>query len=112
MMTTDFKVRQVKSAIAFLAGGIGVLVLSLSHVLADLTGGPPGPVGKALTLHQGIGPYSGKQTVAVLVWLISWYVLYKMFANKDIEEGKIIRWTVILYVLATLLIFPPFLAML
>lgn len=111
-MTSSYQIKQIKCAVAFLSGGIGLLMMSLSHLAADLTGGPPGPVGKALQLHSGIGPYSGKQTLGVVAWLISWYLLNKILENKDIDPNKIMHWTYGLYALATLLIFPPFLALL
>lgn len=111
-MTSSFQSKQIKCAVAFLSGGIGLLVMSLSHVAADLTGGPPGPVGKALQLHAGIGPYSGKQALGVVAWLISWYLLQQLFIKKEIDPNKIMCWTYGLYALATLLIFPPFLALL
>ena len=111
-MSDSLKVKQVKSALAFLASSIGLLALAIVHMIAEITGGPPGPVGKALTFHSGIGPYSGKQALAVLAWLLSWFILNKMFADKDIDENKIMRWTYILYFLATLIVFPPFLSLL
>ena len=111
-MTNSCKIKEIKCSIAFLAGGIGLLVMSLSHLAADLTGGAPGPVGKALQLHAGIGPYSGKQALGVVAWLISWYLLNKILEKKDIEPNKIMLWTCGLYVIATLLIFPPFLSLL
>ena len=111
-MSAAIKIKQAKCAIAFLAGGIGLLALSLAHMLADVTGGAGGPVGKALTFHNGIGHYSGKQTVGLIVWFASWFILSKMFEGKEVAEGKFIRWTVIIYVLATLLVFPPFLSLL
>jgi len=111
-MTSSFQIKQIKCAVAFLAGGIGLLVMSLSHLAADLTGGAPGPVGKALQLHAGIGPYSGKQALGVAAWLVSWYLLNKILQKKAIDPNKIMGWTYVLYALATLLIFPPFLALL
>ena len=44
-MSAAIKIKQAKCAIAFLAGGIGLLALSLAHMLADVTGGAGGPVG-------------------------------------------------------------------
>ena len=108
-MTSELKVKQVKCSIAFLASSFGVLALAIVNFITDLTGGNPGPVGKAITLHPGIGPYSGKQTISIAVWLISWLVLYKIFADKDIDEQKLFWLTFFIYILATLLIFPPFL---
>lgn len=108
-MTSDLKQKQIKSAVAFLSGGIGVLVLALLNLAQDLTGGLPGPVGQGLMFHKGIGPYSGKETLAVFAWLLAWFVLNRILVNNNIDETKIMRWTFVLYVLATLLVFPPIL---
>jgi hypothetical protein len=108
-VTSDFKIRQTKSAIAFLATGIGVLALAIVNFITDITGGNPGPVGKAITIYPGIGPYSGKQTIAICFWLASWYIMYKLLGAKELDVRKVFVGTVILYVVSTLLIFPPFL---
>lgn len=107
--TVTVKVKEVKSAIAFLAAGLGLLSVSILNMLQSLTGGLTGPVGKFLTLHKGIGPYSGKQVFSLLAWFIAWFVLNKSLANKDLEPSKIMRWAYILIVVAGLLVFPPFL---
>jgi hypothetical protein len=108
-MTSEFKIKQVKSAVAFLASAFGVLAMAIINFITDITGGNPGPVGKSITLHSGIGPYSGKQTISIVVWIIAWLILSKLLVNKDVDEQKIFRCTIIIYALATLLIFPPFL---
>ncbi|HVJ49861.1 hypothetical protein [Desulfitobacterium sp.] len=105
--TVTVKVKEVKSAIAFLAAGLGLLTVSILNLLQSLTGGAKGSVGTFLTLHQGIGPYSGKQVLSILVWVIAWVVLNKSLANKDLEPAKIMRWSYILIVVAGLLVFPP-----
>lgn len=105
--TVTVQVREVKSAIAFLAAGLGLLSVSILNLLQSLTGGLKGPVGTFLTLHQGIGPYSGKQVFSVLVWFIAWAVLKKALSGKDFEPAKIMRWAYILIVAAGLLVFPP-----
>ncbi|MDA8229305.1 MAG: hypothetical protein M0T74_16685 [Desulfitobacterium hafniense] len=105
--TVTVQVREVKSAIAFLAAGLGLLSVSILNLLQSLTGGLKGPVGTFLTLHQGIGPYSGKQVFSVLVWFIAWAVLKKSLSGKDFEPAKIMRWAYILIVAAGLLVFPP-----
>jgi len=111
-MSADIKIKQAKCAIAFLASGMGLLGLSISHMLADITGGAGGPVGKALTFHTGIGPFSGKQIVGLITWFLAWFILSKIFSGQEVQERTFIIWTVILYALATLLVFPPFLSLL
>ncbi len=55
----------------------------------------------------GIGPYSGKETLALIAWLGSWIVLHFVLRKKDLEVG---RWFVAFLVglgIATTLIWPP-----
>lgn len=56
---------------------------------------------------QGIGPYSGKETVMLVVWLVSWAVLHRLLRN---HEASLLRWGVVFLTgigLATTLMWPP-----
>jgi len=56
---------------------------------------------------EGIGPYSGKQTISLVVWLGSWIVLHYALRERDL---KVSVWLVVFLVgvaLATTLIWPP-----
>lgn len=56
---------------------------------------------------QGIGPYSGKETLALIAWLGSWTILHFALRGKDLE---ISRWFIVFLVgvaIATTLIWPP-----
>ena len=56
---------------------------------------------------EGIGPYSGKETLSVLVWIGSWIVLHVALRNRDLNLG---RWLIIFLVgigIATTLVWPP-----
>lgn len=55
----------------------------------------------------GIGPYSGKETLALMAWLGTWQILHYALRNKDLE---ISRWFIVFLVgvgIATTLIWPP-----
>ncbi len=56
---------------------------------------------------EGIGPYSGKETLALVVWLGSWGVLHLAWRNRDLDLG----WWLIVFLigvgLATTLLWPP-----
>lgn len=56
---------------------------------------------------QGIGPYSGKQTLSLAAWLFSWLMLTPALGEKGIPH----RATLILFLgglgLATTLLWPP-----
>jgi hypothetical protein len=55
----------------------------------------------------GIGPYSGKETLALVAWLSAWLILHFALRGKDLE---ISRWFIVFLVgvgIATTLIWPP-----
>ena len=56
---------------------------------------------------EGIGPYSGKETLSLLVWVGSWIVLHLALRNRDLNLG---RWLIVFLVgvgIATTLLWPP-----
>ena len=56
---------------------------------------------------EGIGPYSGKETISLVVWLGSWVVLHYALRDRDM---KLSVWLVVFLVgigVATTLIWPP-----
>jgi hypothetical protein len=56
---------------------------------------------------QGIGPYSGKETLALVGWLGSWVILHFVLRKQDLEVS---RWLVLFLAgvgIATTLIWPP-----
>lgn len=56
---------------------------------------------------EGIGPYSGKETLALVVWLGSWAILHFALRGKELTLS---RWVIVFLIgvgLATTLIWPP-----
>jgi hypothetical protein len=56
---------------------------------------------------EGIGPYSGKETLSLLVWVGAWVVLHYAMRDKDLSISK---WLIVFLVgvgIATTLIWPP-----
>jgi hypothetical protein len=56
---------------------------------------------------QGIGPYSGKETISLVIWLGSWVLLHYAVRGRDM---KLSVWLVVFLVgvgVATTLIWPP-----
>lgn len=56
---------------------------------------------------EGIGPYSGKETLSLAVWVGSWILLHLALRNRDPNLG---RWLVIFLIgigIATTLLWPP-----
>jgi hypothetical protein len=56
---------------------------------------------------EGIGPYSGKQTLAAIAWLGSWSVLHLSLRRRDMNLS---RWLIVFLIgvgVATTLVWPP-----
>jgi hypothetical protein len=55
----------------------------------------------------GIGPYSGKETIALLAWVGSWLVLHPAVRHRELTLS---RWLIVFLIgvgVATTLIWPP-----
>ncbi len=99
------------AAAALLAVAIGLLTLATSHLLAEYSPAAKNWVhawGKAwMPGAQGIGPYSGKETLALLAWLGSWILLHLWLSRRDVS----LRISGVLFLLgvgiSTALLWPP-----
>lgn len=99
------------AAAAILACAVGSLALAASHLLAEYS-----VVGKTwvhawgkawMPGAEGIGPYSGKETLALLAWLMSWFFLHLWLRRKDVNLVKNGVLFLIGIGLATTLLWPP-----
>lgn len=56
---------------------------------------------------EGIGPYSGKETLALAAWLVSWYFLHRWLRAKELDP----QWALAIFLIgmgcATTLLWPP-----
>lgn len=91
------------AAAAILAAGIGVFVLGLFTVLAAANEG----IKNAITFYNPSGPLSGKTTLGVLAWLISWPVLHFMWGRSTVNLNRIMIVALALVALGVLFTFPP-----
>jgi hypothetical protein len=99
-------------AVAALTGGmLGMLALAVVNVFTaasrPFNAGVHG-VGKLWRPGaEGIGPYSGKETISAVVWLGSWALLHYALRDRDM---KVSAWLIVFLVgvgVATTLIWPP-----
>ncbi len=96
---------------ALLAAALGILTLALvnlgTEASNDFNGWVHG-IGKLwMPGAQGIGPYSGKETLSLAVWIGSWVFLHLGLRRRDLQVR---RWLVIFLVgigIATTLLWPP-----
>ncbi|MGI9861128.1 hypothetical protein SDD30_07050 [Moorella naiadis] len=96
--------KETKIAAALLGTGLGMLALALAHLIADLNKA----FEAAITLHKGIGPYSGKEALAAIVWLVSWAIL-RATLKPNLNMRRVLIIFLVLAGVATFILFPPFL---
>jgi hypothetical protein len=66
---------------ALFAAWFGLMALALSNIVAGVDVG----FRTAITLHSGVGPYSGKELLMFAAWFVSWPVLDVALRNKSVE---------------------------
>jgi len=99
------------AAAALLAVSLGTLTLAVSHLVAEFSPAGKNWVhawGKAwMPGAQGIGPYSGKETLALVAWLASWILLHLWMRRRDVNLAAAGTLFLIGIGLATTLLWPP-----
>lgn len=91
---------------AMVAAGIGILTLGLLTTLAVISD----PIHDFLdwwSWGQGVGPLAGKTTIAVIVWLVSWLVLYLWWRNKTVNLKTMFYSGLALGIIGAIGMFPP-----
>jgi hypothetical protein len=96
---------------ALLASMLGMLALAVVNVFTAASKGFNvwvHGVGKLwMPGAAGIGPYSGKETISLVVWLATWVILHYALREREL---KLSTWLVVFLVgvgVATTLIWPP-----
>jgi hypothetical protein len=90
-------------AAAFIAGGIGCLVIGLMTTGAEISAG----LKNILEWSKAVGPLSGKTGVGIIAWIASWAILHFLWKDKETELKKTIVISLVLIGLGFLLTFPP-----
>jgi hypothetical protein len=95
---------------AMLAAGIGCLVLGVLTTVAEASE----PFRASLDfsrnygLGSGVGPLSGKVTVAAVAYFLSWAVAAYVWRGRELNLGRWFTVTLVLIAAGLLLTFPPF----
>ena len=86
---------------AILAAGIGAFAMGFVVILnaAGLFAAP--------TLYGPAGGVTGRTTLAVVLWLVSWAVLHHRWKDREIGQSGVFGLTFVLIGLGLLLTFPP-----
>ncbi|MEX0852819.1 MAG: hypothetical protein WD036_05995 [Bauldia sp.] len=90
-------------AAAILAAGIGCAALGILALTAETSS----TVHDLMNFYGPVGPLSGKTTVAIVVWLVAWYALSRLWRAKTVKMGAVNGAAFILLGIGFLLTFPP-----
>jgi hypothetical protein len=90
-------------AAAILAAGIGCAAIGVLAFASELSPGLRG----LLNWYNPVGPLSGKTTVTIIVWLVAWFVLSRLWGTKTVNMSAVNLAALILLGLGFLLTFPP-----
>jgi hypothetical protein len=91
-------------AAAILSAAVGCFVLGLLALMGDAIPA----VAKLLNVWNPTGPLSGVTFAAIGAWLLSWLVLSRLWARRDLNIGAIGLVSAALILASLLLTFPPF----
>lgn len=89
-----------------LAAGIGILVLGVFTVLAEVSEGIKSWL-ESLEFGQGVGPLAGKTLMGSLAFIVSWIVLGVALRGKEVDMRKWFGIAFAVGVLGALMMFPP-----
>jgi hypothetical protein len=86
-----------------LAAAIGSFVLAIIAFAGDKSI----PIKNSLNFYKPTGPLSGVTILAILTWLLCWFILERRWSKRVVDMGRINRVSLTLLVLSILLTFPP-----
>lgn len=86
---------------ALLAAGIGAFALGLIVILNE-AGAFTVPA-----IYAPSGGVSGRTTLAVVIWLIAWAILHRLWEGREVQTGRVQTVTIVLTLLGIVLTLPP-----
>lgn len=86
---------------AFLSAGIGAFAMGF-FVLANEAG-----IFAAPALYGPAGGLSGRTTFATAAWLVAWFVLHRLWRERQLAPGRVNAATLVLIALGLVGTFPP-----
>jgi len=101
---TETHVATGVAAATLISSGIGAFVLGLMTTGAVVVEGLKG----ALNWWNPAGSLTGKSSVAVLAWLISWALMNTLWKGKEMDLRKSFIITLVLIGFGVLFTYPPF----
>jgi hypothetical protein len=95
-------------AAAILAAGIGCAAVGILAFAGDASGA----IGRLLNFYNPTGTLSGVTTVAIIVWLVAWFALHRLWQAQTVAMLKVSVAAFALLAVGFLLTFPPFMDLL
>ena len=95
-------------AAAILAAGIGSAALGVFALAGDAFPA----INRLFNFYKPSGALSGVSTVAVIVWLVAWWILGRRWATETVAMAKVNLVSFLLLAVGVLLTFPPFMDLL
>jgi|SRR5579859_1009638 len=95
-------------AAALAAAAGGCFALGVMALASDASA----PLAKILKVWPPTGPLSGVTDIAILVWLAIWFGLSRLWRGRSVNMAGVNFASVVLFVGAILLTFPPFMDLL
>jgi peptidoglycan biosynthesis protein MviN/MurJ (putative lipid II flippase) len=100
----SFKKYSGPAGAAILSASIGCFVIGLNVILSTISYN----IRDLLNWYKPAGPLSGKTAVALIVWLVSWFILHTLWRKKEINLNVIYILSLVLVGVAFIFVFPPF----
>lgn len=105
------------AAAALISAGFGCFLMMVTHHLSDTSKARekivwaigswiPGSHNSS-ELWGNIGSYTGKETMLLIGWLVSWPILHILWKNKNIKSRTIFFWLFTLLIAATAMSWHP-----
>lgn len=105
---TEESIPNGPGAAAILAAGIGCAAVGVLAFAADASDA----LGKMLNFYNPTGTLSGVTTLAIIIWLVSWFALNGMWRTRNVAMGMVNVAAFALLGVGFLLTFPPFMDLL
>lgn len=102
-MTTELKKPNGPVAAALLAGGIGSAVLGLATFGSEASEA----IANSFKWYKPVGPLSGKSSLAIIAFFLSWIILNYVWQGKDTNFTRIANVALVLVAIGLILTFPP-----
>jgi len=108
-MGTQRKTGEVVAAM--IAVWLGMVAVAASHIWSVATPYPANAyllkIGSWMPNYGGIGPYAGKETLGLVVWLGSWLILFFLLRKRDLVLKTWVYAFLAGFVLVMIALWPP-----